>query len=185
MAHSPDAVDLSTLTGPQTGEPDVAITLTARRDDVTIVDGPTVDGYTLNGSSPGPEIRATVGDLVEVRLINESVPDGVSLHWHGVDVPAAEDGVAGVTQDAVAPGGTHVYRFVAEDAGTYWYHSHQVSHEQVRDGLWGSLVVEPAETQQTSTWSPRCTPTTAPTPSTGRRATCRSTLPPARPRGYG
>ena len=145
MAHAQDAVDLSTLTGPRTGEPDVATTLTARRDDVAIVDGPTVQGYTLNGSSPGPEIRATVGDLVEVRLVNESVPDGVSLHWHGVDVPAAEDGVAGVTQDAVAPGGSHVYRFVAEDAGTYWYHSHQVSHEQVRDGLWGSLVVEPAE----------------------------------------
>jgi len=141
MAHAPDAVDLSTLTGPRTGEPDVATTLTARRDDVAIVDGPTVQGYTLNGSSPGPEIRATVGDLVEVRLVNESVPDGVSLHWHGVDVPAAEDGVAGVTQDAVAQGGTHVYRFVAEDAGrtrVELEHRHLDRHldgwQQVRDG---------------------------------------------------
>ncbi len=82
---------------------------------------------------------------MQVTLTNVDVPDGVTLHWHGVDVPNAEDGVAGVTQDAVAPGGTHVYRFVAEDAGTYWYHSHQVSHEQVRGGMFGTLVVHPAE----------------------------------------
>ena len=69
----------------------------------------------------------------------------MTLHWHGVDVPNAEDGVAGVTQDAVPVGGAHVYRFVAEDAGTYWYHSHQVSHEQVRGGLFGTLVVDPAD----------------------------------------
>ena len=79
------------------------------------------------------------------RLVNESVPDGTTLHWHGVDLPNAEDGVAGVTQDAVPVGGQHVYRFVAEHPGTYWYHSHQVSHEQVRGGLFGVLVVEPAE----------------------------------------
>ncbi|HET9518161.1 MAG TPA: multicopper oxidase family protein, partial [Actinoplanes sp.] len=64
-------------------------------------------------------------------------------HWHGVDVPNAEDGVAGITQDAVAVGAEHVYRFIATDPGTYWYHSHQVSHEQVKLGLWGALVVKP------------------------------------------
>jgi FtsP/CotA-like multicopper oxidase with cupredoxin domain len=78
-------------------------------------------------------------------LVNESVPDGVTLHWHGVDVPNAADGVAGVTQDAVPVGGRFTYRFVASDAGTYWYHSHQVSHEQVVGGLFGALVVEPRE----------------------------------------
>lgn len=84
-----------------------------------------------------------MGDLVEVRFRNESVSDGATLHWHGVDVPNGEDGVAGVTQDAVMPGEEFVYRFVLEDAGTYWYHSHQVSHEQVRKGLFGTLVVQP------------------------------------------
>ena len=79
-----------------------------------------------------------------MTVTNEDVAEGVTLHWHGVDVPNAEDGVAGVTQDAVPPGGEHVYRFVVEDAGTYWYHSHQVSHEQVRKGLFGILVVHPA-----------------------------------------
>ena len=123
---------------------DVVVELVAEQGRFTLASGRTVDGYTLNGTSPGPTIRATQGDLVEVRLRNESVPAGMTLHWHGVDVPNAEDGVAGVTQDAVAVGQQHTYRFVAEDAGTYWYHSHQVSHEQVQRGLFGSLVVGPA-----------------------------------------
>ena len=89
--------------------------------------------------------RSTEGELVEVHLRNEYVADGITLHWHGVDVPNAEDGVAGVTQDAVRPGEEHTYRFVADHAGTYWYHSHQVSHEQVIGGLLGPLVVHPAD----------------------------------------
>ena len=76
-------------------------------------------------------------------LRNESVPEGVALHWHGMDVPNAMDGVAGVTQNAVPVGGEFVYRFVADQVGTYWYHSHQVSHEQVIGGLFGALVITP------------------------------------------
>jgi FtsP/CotA-like multicopper oxidase with cupredoxin domain len=137
-----DGRDVSTLTGPRGGSPDVEVTLVARADAIDLGEGSAVGGYTLNGTSPGPELRLTRGDLVEVRLVNESVPDGVTLHWHGVDVPNAEDGVAGVTQNAVMVGERHVYRWVAEDAGTYWYHSHQVSHEQVRRGLFGTVVVQ-------------------------------------------
>ena len=137
------------LTGPATGDPDVAVELEARQERITLATGEQVDGYTLDGSSPGPLIEARQGDLVQVTLANVDVPDGVTLHWHGVDVPNAEDGVAGVTQDAVPPGGSHVYRFVAEDAGTYWYHSHQVSHAQVRGGLFGTLVVHPPGEAQT------------------------------------
>jgi FtsP/CotA-like multicopper oxidase with cupredoxin domain len=85
------------------------------------------------------------GDLVEVTLRNEDVEDGVSVHWHGVDVPNAEDGVAGVTQDAVAPGGRHTYRFRVEQEGTFWYHTHQSSAKEVRRGLYGALVIEPPE----------------------------------------
>lgn len=134
---------VATLTGPRDEQPTVALTLTARQESFTLASGENVDGYTLNHTSPGPLIQATEGDLIEVTLVNESVPDGVTLHWHGVDVPNAEDGVAGVTQDAVAEGGKHVYRFRAEDPGTYWYHSHQVSHDQVKGGLFGALVIEP------------------------------------------
>ena len=120
---------------------DVQVTLTARKQRFRLASGAEVDGYTVNGTSPGPEVRVVQGQLVEATLVNESVPDGVTLHWHGVDVPNAEDGVAGVTQDAVPVGGRYVYRFVADQAGTYWYHSHQVSHRQVQRGLFGALVV--------------------------------------------
>jgi FtsP/CotA-like multicopper oxidase with cupredoxin domain len=139
---APQAVDA--LTVPDGLEADVRVTLTAERREFTLASGRRVDGYTLNGSSPGPEIRAEHGQLIEVRLLNESVPDGVTLHWHGVDVPGAMDGAAGVTQDAVGPGGEFVYRFFADQVGTFWYHSHQVSHEQVRGGLLGPLVITPA-----------------------------------------
>jgi FtsP/CotA-like multicopper oxidase with cupredoxin domain len=124
-------------------EADVVVDLVARQERFPLASGREVDGYTLNDSSPGPTIEVRQGELLEVHLHNESVDDGITLHWHGVDVPNAEDGVAGVTQDAVMPGEDYTYRFVAKDAGTYWYHSHQVSHEQVRAGLLGALVVTP------------------------------------------
>ena len=110
---TPAGVSVATLTGPS-GAPAVLRDADRAQGVVHAGPGERVDGYTLNGTSPGPEIRATAGDLVQVDLVNESVPDGVTLHWHGVDVPNAEDGVAGVTQDAVPVGGRHVYRFVAE-----------------------------------------------------------------------
>ena len=141
--HGAAGISVADLTGPADGEPDVAVDLAARAGSFELASGERVQGYTINGDSPGPAIVARQGDLVQVTLANVDVPDGVTLHWHGVNVPNAEDGVAGVTQDAVGPGGTHVYRFVAEDAGTYWYHSHQVSHAQVRGGLFGTLVVLP------------------------------------------
>jgi FtsP/CotA-like multicopper oxidase with cupredoxin domain len=143
-SHGAGDVSVAELTGPADQPPDAAVTLTARQEQFTLGSGETVEGYTLNHTSPGPEIRASEGELVEVRLVNESVEDGVTLHWHGVDIPNAEDGVAGVTQDAVATGDEHIYRFRIDEPGSYWYHSHQVSHEQVKDGLFGALVIEPA-----------------------------------------
>jgi FtsP/CotA-like multicopper oxidase with cupredoxin domain len=145
-AESAEDIGVDALRGPVDGPADAVFELVARRGSSRLATGEEVGRYTLNGSTPGPELRVRQGDLVEVTLVNADVADGVTLHWHGVDVPNAEDGVAGVTQDAVPAGERHVYRFVAEDAGTYWYHSHQVSHEQVRRGLWGVLVVEPSET---------------------------------------
>lgn len=121
---------------------DVRVDLTAAAGAVD-VDGHHIAGFTLNGTTPGPTIRAVEGQLVEVQLYNASVADGVTLHWHGVDVPNAMDGVAGVTQDAVPVGGEFTYRFVVAEAGTYWYHSHQVADPQVRGGLLGALVVLP------------------------------------------
>jgi FtsP/CotA-like multicopper oxidase with cupredoxin domain len=140
-----DARSVADLVADPDRPADVRVEIVAREEPIELGGGRVVDGYTLNGSSPGPAVEATEGDLVEVEFRNESVPGGATLHWHGVDVPNAADGVAGVTQDAVAPGESHTYRFVVDQAGTYWYHSHQVSHEQVRRGLFGTLVVRPAE----------------------------------------
>ncbi len=138
-------IGVDTLVTPTLGRtPEVRVELIARRERVTLPDGRPFDGYSLNGKTPGPRIEAVQGDLVEVRLVNDNVADGVTLHWHGIDVPNAEDGVAGVTQDAVLPGGSHTYRFVADQVGTYWYHSHQQSHPQVVGGLLGAVVIRPA-----------------------------------------
>jgi FtsP/CotA-like multicopper oxidase with cupredoxin domain len=138
--HGTSVADLRTRT---TREADAVFDLTARRQRFRLPTGERIDGYTVNGRSPGPTLRVHVGDLVEVHLHNANVPDGITLHWHGVDVPNAEDGVAGVTQDAVPPGGDFIYRWVAPHTGTYWYHSHQVSHEQVIGGLFGGIEVLP------------------------------------------
>ncbi|WP_433326914.1 multicopper oxidase family protein [Spirillospora sp. CA-294931] len=119
-------------------------TLTARTARIRLDSGRTIDAWTFNGTSPGPELRVRQNDLVEVTLANSDIKAGVTLHWHGYDVPNAADGAAGVTQNAVAPGQRMTYRFRAKDAGTYWYHSHQQSAEQVQRGLFGALVVEPA-----------------------------------------
>ncbi|MBB6730810.1 multicopper oxidase family protein [Cohnella zeiphila] len=143
QAAAGSGISVASLTGPAEDEPDDRFVLTAEQSQIKLASGTTVDAWTFDGQLPGPELRVKQGDLVEVTLRNRDIADGVTLHWHGLDVPNAEDGVAGVTQDAVMPGRTFVYRFVAGQAGTYWYHTHQVSDEGVARGLFGALVVEP------------------------------------------
>lgn len=138
-------VSVTDLKGPQSGKPDRQFTLTAEKKTVRLSSGKEVDAWTYNGQIPGPELRMKEGELVEVTLINKDIEDGATIHWHGLDVPNAEDGVAGATQNAVMPGETYTYRFRAEQVGTFWYHSHQHSKEAVQKGLFGALVVEPKE----------------------------------------
>jgi FtsP/CotA-like multicopper oxidase with cupredoxin domain len=139
-------VSVTTLTGTDTdGVPARRFTLTAQPATIRLDSGQQVQAWTFNGITPGPQLRVRQGDLVEVTLVNRLPGVGVTLHWHGVDVPNAMDGVAGVTQDAVAPGGRFVYRFRATQVGTYWYHSHEMSSVQVRRGLFGALMVLPAD----------------------------------------
>lgn len=140
------AVSVETLTGPRDGEPDRKFTLTAEKKKVRLSSGEVMEAWTYNGQIPGPELRMRQGELIEVTLINKNIEEGATLHWHGLDVPNAEDGVAGATQNAVMPGQTHTYRFIAEQTGTFWYHSHQNSAKAVEKGLFGALIVEdPAE----------------------------------------
>ena len=114
--------------------------LTARVEQVVLPSGQTTEAWTY-GSLPGPALEAQLGEVMEVVLTNRDVTAGVTLHWHGYDVPNAMDGVAGATQDAVMPGESMTYRFLAAQTGTYWYHTHQDSAEGVRKGLYGTFVV--------------------------------------------
>ncbi|WP_229754774.1 multicopper oxidase family protein [Mameliella alba] len=100
-------------------------------------------GFGFNGSTPGPELRLRAGERLSVAFEN-NLPDPTAVHWHGIRIANAMDGVPGLTQEAVAPGGTFDYDFVAPDAGTYWFHSHHQSWEQVARGLYGPLIVEEA-----------------------------------------
>ena len=100
--------------------------------------------WTYGGTVPGPEIRVCAGERVRRRLVND-LPQDTAVHWHGIRITNAMDGAAGLTQDPVLPGGTFDYDFVAPDPGTYWYHAHARSWEQVARGLAGPLIVEEAE----------------------------------------
>ncbi|MEC1901924.1 multicopper oxidase family protein [Bacillus subtilis] len=116
-------------------------TLTAQERKHTLTDKKKVTAWTFNGSVPGPEIRVKEGENVEIKLKNE-LPEPVTIHWHGLPVPNNMDGIPGVTMNAVQPGKSFTYEFKATVPGTYWYHSHQNSADQVDKGLYGSLIIE-------------------------------------------
>ena len=108
---------------------------------------PLGDGTTamlgFNGSTPGPELRVQQGAELAVRFENR-IDEGSSLHWHGIRLNNAMDGVPNLTQPMVQAGEDFDYRFQVPDAGTYWYHSHNRSWEQVAKGLYGPLIIEEA-----------------------------------------
>ncbi|MCM3270857.1 multicopper oxidase family protein [Paenibacillus elgii] len=135
----------SKTTNGQTVQPTVLtgkeINLTASVSNQEIASGKTLPVWTFNNSVPGPQIRVKQGDTVKINLKNQ-LPEPVTIHWHGVPVPNAMDGIPGVTQNAVQPGQSFMYEFKADVPGTYWYHSHQDSVNQLDRGLYGSFVVE-------------------------------------------
>ncbi len=147
LPHGHPAVPVTALrlAEPAATTPVRRVTLTARHAPVTLASGRTVDALTFDGTVPGPQIRVVQGDLLEVTLRNADVEEGVTVHWHGYPVPNGDDGVAGVTQDAVRPGQSFTYRFRAEQAGTFWYHTHQAAGDAVKRGLFGTFVVTPRE----------------------------------------
>lgn len=118
--------------------------LTARPVLWKILDEVAVTAYTYNGTVPGPMIRVTEGDNVRVVLKNE-LPRPTTIHWHGVEVPNAMDGVPDVTQKPVQPGETFTYEFVAKPAGTFMYHSHFEGDVQVGAGLYAPFIIEPKQ----------------------------------------
>ncbi len=125
----------------------VRVRLRAAPTEIEYTPGVKTRVWSYNGSVPGPLIRAKVGDRVIVTFVNE-LPEESTIHWHGVRLPAAMDGVPGHSQPPVAPGEEFQYAFVVPDPGLFWYHPHVQSAKQVGDGLYGALLVEDPQEPQ-------------------------------------
>jgi len=100
--------------------------------------------WSYNGRTPGPALRVKQGAQVRI-VVENALAEETTVHWHGVRLPNAMDGVPHLTQRPIGPGETFAYAFDAVDAGTFWYHPHQRSFEQVGRGLYGPLIVEEAD----------------------------------------
>lgn len=109
-----------------------------------LVKGVWVDAWAYNGQVPGPTVRVTEGDSVRVTVENQ-LPVPTSVHWHGLHVPNAVDGVPEVTEHGIAPGQTRTYEFIANHAGTFMYHSHADEIQQVDRGLSGAFIIDPRD----------------------------------------
>jgi FtsP/CotA-like multicopper oxidase with cupredoxin domain len=135
---------------------DAAYRLVARTGRTPLVGAPYPETavWAYDGVVPGPEIRVRQGARLQVVVENRLAADTTG-HWHGLRVPNAMDGVPHLTQPPIAPGESFVYAFETPDAGTYWYHPHQRSFEQVERGLYGPLIVEerePIQVDRELTW---------------------------------
>ncbi|MBV1788069.1 multicopper oxidase family protein [Marinobacterium sp. D7] len=89
----------------------------------------------------GDELRLRQGETVDIEVENR-LPNPSSVHWHGLRIDNAMDGVSGLTQDPIPSGGRFIYRFTPQDAGTFWAHSHHQTYEQLARGLYMPLIVE-------------------------------------------
>ena len=138
------------------GRPDRDFRLIARPGRTHLVGAPYPETavWSYNGTVPGPEIRVRQGERLRITVENR-LAEETTVHWHGVRVPNPMDGVPHLTQPPIAPGETFVYEFDVPDAGTYWYHPHERSFEQVGRGLYGPLIVEerePIQVDRDVTW---------------------------------
>lgn len=117
--------------------------LTAALSRTALVGAPYPDTavWCYNDQVPGPEIRLRQGARLRVTAENR-LPEETTVHWHGIRLPNAMDGVPHLTQKPIARGGRFLYEFDVPDAGTYWYHPHQRGFEQLGRGLSGALIVE-------------------------------------------
>src|SRR5437016_2461013 len=100
--------------------------------------------WTYEGTVPGPELRVRQGEPVSIIVVNKLGED-TTVHWHGIRLPNAMDGVPGLTQPPIKPGESFVYAFAPPDAGTFWYHPHVDSLQQLGRGLAGVLIVDEPE----------------------------------------
>ncbi|MBO6574068.1 MAG: multicopper oxidase family protein [Rhodothermales bacterium] len=106
-----------------------------------VVHGRAVPGFAYNGQIPGPLIRVDRGTEIIVIVTNRT-PSETAVHWHGLRLENAFDGVPGLTQDPIPPGGTFTYRLRFPDAGLYWYHPHHREDVWQDLGLFGNIRVD-------------------------------------------
>jgi FtsP/CotA-like multicopper oxidase with cupredoxin domain len=109
----------------------------------TILPGVSVDAYAYNNQIPGPRLHVRQGDRVRINLTNK-LPEQTTIHWHGLILPNAMDGPAEITQAPIKPGGTYTYEFTATQHGTYFYHPHAKPDRTQALGLYGALIIDPA-----------------------------------------
>jgi uncharacterized cupredoxin-like copper-binding protein len=115
--------------------------LTAATTKWEVSPGDVRDAMAYNGQIPGPEIRVKQGDSVRIVLHN-GLEESTSIHFHGINVPNSQDGVAGITEDITVPGDSRTYEFTADNSGTHMYHSHMNGATQIPMGLLGAFIVE-------------------------------------------
>jgi len=126
--------------------PTKSFDITTKKGEINIVgpDFPATDVWGYNGQVPGTPIRVKIGESIDAKVHNAlQVPTAV--HWHGIRLPNAMDGVAGLTQPPIKPGDSFRYQFTPPDSGTYWYHSHVNAYEQIGRGLYGPLIIDETE----------------------------------------
>ena len=107
-----------------------------------LLDGRTGVAMTINGTIPGPIIRLKEGQLATLRVTNRLKED-TSIHWHGLLLPPAVDGVPGVSFAGIKPGATFTYSFPVRQSGTYWFHSHSGGQELA--GMYAPMIIDPIE----------------------------------------
>ncbi|MES0029230.1 multicopper oxidase family protein [Mesorhizobium sp. M0040] len=107
-------------------------------------DGPRTPVWAYDGTVPGPTLRLRQGQPARI-IVENGLDEDSTVHWHGIRLPNAMDGVPGLTQKPIRPGENFIYEFTPPDAGTFWYHPHANSLVQLGRGLAGALVVEEVE----------------------------------------
>jgi FtsP/CotA-like multicopper oxidase with cupredoxin domain len=122
-------------------------TLTASEIQWETTPGTYAKAWAYNGMVPGPQIRVREGDHIRVVLKNE-LPESTVIHFHGLELPNAMDGVSFMTQPPVKPGDSFTYEFIVPNSGSHMYHSHHDSAKQVGLGLLGAFVVDPKQPRE-------------------------------------
>ncbi len=147
LASAMAAVSCSSLPGlrirTEQNIPGFDYVLTAEPAQVSLIEGTQTPAWCFGGTFPAPVIRAQQGQPIRI-LFQNRLPEATTIHWHGLRIPIAMDGVPFLSQPPIKPGEDFTYEFTPPDAGTFWYHPHVNSVIQLGKGLVGAFIVEEA-----------------------------------------